>query len=225
MRFLRLIFALAFLLTVGLPALAASSSADAPHLRVQLVVPSSSLARGQAAHAGFYFKLEDGWHVYWKNAGDSGLPPTAKWTLPDGITAGLLQFPAPKRLPLGPLMDFGYDNEVLFPFDFHVASTAATGPALLHAKVDWLVCREVCVPGKAQLEATRTISDQAGPSADVQPDAGLYARLSNRLPQPPPATFKAGFQPIATGFRLAIQTGAKETQAAFFPSDQNVLDN
>jgi thiol:disulfide interchange protein len=217
-------FVVVFLLVAGKLALASSSSADAAHLHVQLVVPASALSAGDSADAGLYFKLEPGWHVYWKNAGDSGEPPRMKWTLPDGIRAGALQFPVPKRLPLGPLMDFGYEDEVLFPFQLNVAANAKSGPAILHAKVDWLVCREVCIPGKAELEATRPVTGQAS-KATVEPDATLYARLGNRLPQPPPSAFKAGFEPTATGFRLTLLTGQKETQASFFPADQNVLDN
>ncbi len=218
-------FALIFLLVSGRLARAASSSADAAHLHVQLVVPASTLTSGESAEAGLYFKLEPGWHVYWKNAGDSGEPPRMKWTLPDGISAGPLQFPVPKRLPLGPLMDFGYEDEVLFPFQLKVAANAKSGPAILHAKVDWLVCREVCIPGKAELEANRPVTSQASKAATVEPDAALYARLGSRLPQSPPAAFKAGFQPTASGFRLTVLTGQKETEASFFPAEQNVLDN
>jgi thiol:disulfide interchange protein len=225
MRFSRLMFSLVFLLAAGLPALAASNSADVAHLHVQLVVPSSTLSPGNSAEAGLYFKLEPGWHVYWKNAGDSGEPPRMKWTLPDGITAGPLQFPAPKRLPLGPLMDFGYEDEVLFPFLVKVGTNAKSVPATLHAKVDWLVCREVCIPGKAELEITRPVTDQASTTAAVEPDASLFARLRNRLPGSEPATFKAGFQPTPTGLRLTVLTGQKETQASFFPADQNIIDN
>ena len=122
-------------------------------------------------------------------------------------------------------MDFGYEGEVLFPFALNIGPAAQSGPAALHAKVDWLVCREVCIPGKAELETTRTVTDQAPKAATVEPDAGLYARLSRGLPLPPPAAFKAGFQPAPTGFRLTVETGQKETQAIFFPADQNILDN
>jgi thiol:disulfide interchange protein/DsbC/DsbD-like thiol-disulfide interchange protein len=225
MRLIRLIFALILLLAAGLPARAVSSSADAQHLHVQLVVPESALVRGHSAKAGLYFKLEPGWHVYWKNPGDSGEPPRMKWTLPEGITATPLQFPAPKRLPLGPLMDFGYEDEVLFPFWISAGPSAKGTEAVLHAKVDWLVCREVCIPGKAELETMRPIAGQPSNAARVEPDAGLYDRLANRVPPPPPSTFKAGFQPTPTGFRLTVLTGQKETQAAFFPANQNILDN
>jgi thiol:disulfide interchange protein len=224
MRQLRTIFGLTLFLAAGAAARAASS-ADVAHLHVQLVFPSATLNQGQSAKAGLYFKLEQGWHVYWKNAGDSGEPPRMKWTLPDGIAAGSLQFPPPTRLPLGPLMDFGYEGEVLFPFDLRVAPNAKPGPAVLHAKVDWLVCREVCIPGKAELETTREVSANSGKGTPVEPEASLYSRLGNRLPQQPPAAFKAGFQPTSGGFRLTVETGQKEAQAFFFPADQNILDN
>jgi len=225
MRLPHLISALILMLATVLPARAVSSSADAQHLHLQLVVPPSALVRGQPAKAGLYFKLEHGWHVYWKNAGDSGEPPRMKWTLPEGIAAGPLLFPAPKRLPLGPLMDFGYEDEVLFPFSITASPDAKGNEAVLHAKVDWLVCREVCIPGKAELEIRRLLANPGDTAYPADADASLYERLSNRVPPAPPATFKAGFKPTAQGFRLTVLTGQKETQAAFFPADQNILDN
>jgi thiol:disulfide interchange protein len=224
MRLPRLIFVLLALLAAGLPARAVSSSADVAHLHVQLVAPDPALGvRGQVAKAGLYFKLELGWHIYWKNAGDSGEPPHIKWTLPQGITVGPLQFPAPERLPLGPLMDFGYEDEVLFPFTVTAGASAKPGPATLHAHVDWLVCREVCIPGKADLEVTREVGGSAGGS--FYQDLLLYERLGDKLPKPLPAGTKATFQPTPTGFGLVVETGQRETEAAFFPEDQNILDN
>ena len=219
----KLIMLLAVLLLAGVPALAVSNSADVAHLHVQLVVPQSTLVTGQAAQAGLYFKLEPGWHVYWKNAGDAGEPPHIKWTLPQGISAGPLEFPAPTRLPVGPLMDFGYENEVLFPFTLNAAAGAPEGPATLHAHVDWLVCREVCIPGKAELEIARTVGGTAG--GPVEPDASLYVRLGDKLPKPLPAGSKLGFTANAAGFKLTVETGQREAQAAFFPADQDVMDN
>jgi thiol:disulfide interchange protein len=223
MRIARLIFGLIILLIAGVPAFAASNSADVAHVHLQLVTPSSTLVHGQTAQAGLYFKLEQGWHVYWKNAGDAGEPPHIKWTLPQGITAGPLQFPVPMRLPVGPLMDFGYENEVLFPFTLNAAPDVNTGPATLHAHVDWLVCREVCIPGKADLEISRTVADAAG--AAIDPDASLFARLGDKLPKPLPPGDKLGFVPTANGFKLTVETGQREMQAAYFPADQDVLDN
>ena len=79
MRRFRFIFGLAFLCAAALPVFAASNSADAVHLHVQLVVPEKVLMAGVPTNAGLYFKLEPGWHVYWKNPGDSGEPTAQEW--------------------------------------------------------------------------------------------------------------------------------------------------
>ena len=73
------------------------------HLTVELLTETSSIAPNRDFLAGLHFILDKGWHIYWINAGDAGEPPRVDWQLPAGITAGALQFPAPQRLPLGPL--------------------------------------------------------------------------------------------------------------------------
>jgi thiol:disulfide interchange protein DsbD len=131
------VFVLLLLLLSGRPVLAASTTAEAPHLRVELLAPGDRLyGHNQLNDAGLYFKLEPGWHIYWINPGDAGQPPRVQWTLPKGITAGPMQFPAPRRLPLGSLMDFGYENEVLFPLKLRVANSVKAGPVSLRATVD-----------------------------------------------------------------------------------------
>jgi thiol:disulfide interchange protein DsbD len=235
MRRFRLIFVLVAALAAALPAKSQLSAPvsepkdtkaafDAPHLRVELLVPGDTLYSDKKLNeAGLYFKLEPGWHIYWKNAGDSGEPPNIQWTLPKGISVTPMQFPAPKRLPLGPLMDYGYENEVLFPFTFHVADSVKAGPAALHAKIDWLVCREVCIPGKAELELTRDVYRGLLNLGLVHPP--LFQQFLDQPPGSLPATDAAVFQPTPTGFRLAVTTGRRETQAEFFPEDQDILDN
>jgi thiol:disulfide interchange protein len=225
MRFCRLITALFVLVVGSIPTLAASDSANAPHVRVQLLVLPQRLNRGEPADAGVYFKLEPGWHVYWKNPGDAGEPPHLRWTLPSGITAGSLQYPAPKRLPLGPLMDFGYEDEVLFPLKLNVANTASPGAATLHAKVDWLVCRASCIPGKAELEVSRNVSDRPAKFSSAASDSALFARLLPLLPKAMPSSFKVGFLRSKGDLRLTIESGKRETEAAFFPADPDVIDN
>lgn len=227
MRRLRLIFVLFATLSAALTARAASDSADAPHLHVQLVFRKAQLYPGGGDHGGLYFKLDPDWHVYWINAGDSGEPPHIKWTLPAGITAGPLQFPAPQRLPLGPLMDFGYENEVVFPFKLEIAPSVRPGTAPLDAKVDWLVCREVCIPGKADLQITQKVLATAPPGGgpDDGPGAQVWKRLAVRLPDALPSGDAAIFQPTPTGFRLAVTTGQRESQAEFFPEEQDILSN
>jgi thiol:disulfide interchange protein len=225
MRIFRRFFAFFVLLAAALPAPALSNAADVPHLHVQLVFPEAQLWPNGSDRAGLYFKLEPGWHVYWQNPGDSGEPPQIRWTLPEGVAAVPMQFPAPKRLPLGPLMDFGYEGEVLFPMKFEVARSANPGTQLLHAKVDWLVCREVCIPGKAELEASvQLVSAAPAVSSISAADEALWRRLAHSLPQPLPKPGKAVFQATSAGFRLSIETGQPESAAEFFPEDRDTVD-
>src|SRR5215475_2855109 len=107
----------------------------AQHLTAELVSLTPSIAPGGTLQVGLVITLEEKWHVYWINAGDSGEPPLINWTLPKGITAGPMQFPIPTRLPLGPLMDFGYEDEVAFPVRLTAASNLKPGPIHLDAKV------------------------------------------------------------------------------------------
>jgi thiol:disulfide interchange protein DsbD len=225
MRPFRLIVVVLALLAAGLPAQAASSSVDAPHVHVQLLSPWP-LNRLDSNEVGLYFKLEPGWHIYWKNPGDAGEPPHVLWKLPAGVTVGPMRFPAPKRLPLGPLMDFGYENEVLFPMDLSVAEAVPLGPLELHAKVDWLVCRAVCIPGKTDFDLHVEVA--APPPMGLATPSNeelLWTRLAKPVPQADPKTLSATFQPTPSGFRLTVETGQRETEASFFPEDQDILDN
>jgi thiol:disulfide interchange protein len=225
---------LAILLILLLPAVfapAASAQSDAHitvkalHLTVTLLVPPAQIYPGQNFTAGLDFKLEDGWHVYWTNAGDSGEPPKIDWKLPAGITAGPMQFPAPTRLPLGPLMDFGYEDEVVFPIPVTVAADfkpSQPQPAL-GGHVTWLVCREVCIPGKADLSITRKAATTAGAADTAAQD--LIAKFEAKIPKALPAEDSAHFQTTPQGFMLGIDTGTKQASAQFFPLDETVIAN
>ena len=199
------------------------TSATAQHLTVALVSSAATIAPGAGFQTGLHFKLEDGWHVYWINAGDSGEPPSIAWTLPKGITAGPLQFPVPQRLPLGPLMDFGYQNEVVFPMDMEVAPTLKPGsPAMLGAKVNWLVCREVCLPGRATLAlALPTGNTPAVNTAGLS----LIQTWNNKLPKPLPANDAVAYATQVEPFHIMVHTSHASAGAQFFPLDQEQISN
>ncbi len=198
--------------------------ADASHLRVELIAPST-LVRGQKVEAGLHFTLESGWHVYWQNAGDAGEPPRLSWKMPKGIAAGPLEFPPPTRLPLGPLMDFGYEREVLFPFSMTVDANAATGNQVLAAHVNWLICREVCLPGHADLELKETVGAQGEPGGLSAAESALLSSAVASLPTAAPAGVTTAFAADGNGFRLAIHTGRRESSAVFFPEDKGIVEN
>ncbi|WP_353068631.1 thioredoxin family protein [Tunturibacter empetritectus] len=197
----------------------------AQHLTAELVSLSPSIAPGGTLQVGLVLTLEEHWHVYWINAGDSGEPPKITWTLPEGITAGPMLFPIPSRLPLGPLMDFGYEDEVAFPVQLTSASSLKPGPIHLDAKINWLVCREVCIPGKAHLGLNLNVVAGDGTSSAPAEPVGAVGEALGLIPKPLPADAKLTITGGKTDFVLNLVTGGRETNAEFYPSDQDQIAN
>ncbi len=188
----------------------------AQHLTAELVSLGPAIAAGGQQAVGLVLTLEEHWHVYWVNAGDSGEPPKIVWTLPQGFAAGPMQFPIPDRLPLGPLMDFGYEDEVAFPVTIAAPADARSGPAHLDAQVSWLVCAEVCVPGKAHLGIDLDVQPGA-PGPAQEPKVGALGEAMTLLPKPLPAGAKVSVAGDAKRFALTV-TGIKRAEDAdFFP--------
>src|ERR1700735_4165769 len=156
----------------------------APHLTAELTSLSPQIAPGGTVQIGLVLTMEEHWHVYWINAGDAGEPPHITWTLPAGGTAGPMQFPPPTRLPVGPLMDFGYEDEVAFPVSITTAPTLKPGKIHLDAHITWLVCAAVCLPGKAHLGLDLNVVP--GPLPDPA-RVGALGEALNKLPQALPA--------------------------------------
>ena len=100
---------------------------ETPEASVRLISRHAAARAGGDAGLAVEFRLAPGWHVYWKNAGDSGLPTNFSWTLPAGLSAGDIDWPTPRQLPIGPLLNFGYDDSVLLPVPVTVTAPAAGG--------------------------------------------------------------------------------------------------
>lgn len=140
----------------ALEALQLGPSVEGPHTRIELGYESESVPRGDSLRIALRFTLEEGWHVYWKNPGDSGLPPKVQWTTPEGIRIeGPLAWPTPHRIAIPPLADYGYDSQLALPYrlqtDAHKWTDARSE---IEARISWLVCKDVCVPGKATVRFT-----------------------------------------------------------------------
>jgi thiol:disulfide interchange protein DsbD len=195
----------------------------ARHLTAEMVSLGPAIAAGGTQTVGLVLTLEDHWHVYWVNPGDSGEPPKITWTLPAGITAGPMQFPIPKQLPLGPLMDFGYEDHVAFPLTISAASTVKPGPVHLDAQVSWLVCAEVCLPGKAHLGIDLNVQPGA-PGPGQEPVVGALGEALTLLPKPLPAGMKFLARGDAQQFELTLAGGQKLEKAEFYPFVQGKTD-
>src|SRR5437763_11641263 len=125
---------------------------EKPKVVASFILEHAAVAPGGTVTVALNEAIRKNWHTYWVNPGDSGAPTTITWHLPPGWTAGQLQWPYPKRLPLGPLMSFGYEDQVALlsdltaPQDVRPGSTAEIG-----AEVAWLVCSDICIPEDTHL--------------------------------------------------------------------------
>jgi thiol:disulfide interchange protein DsbD len=195
----------------------------AQHLTAELVSLGPAIAPGGTQEIGLVFTIDEHWHVYWINAGDSGEPPKITWTLPTGIAAGAMQFPIPERLPLGPLMDFGYEDEVAFPVAISAAPTVKPGKVHLDAQVSWLVCAQVCLPGKAHLGLDLNVQPGAAQPAQ-EPPVGALGEAMTLIPKPLPAGMSFSVKGDAQQFELTLTDGKRETDAEFYPYDKDPTD-
>ena len=157
-RFARLLRAAVLAAAAGVPLVAlaqfgSSTSAvvSTDQVRAELLVHAPDGAHaGQTVWVGLQLVHQPGWHTYWKNSGDSGLPTDLQWVLPAGVSAGPIAWPAPKKIPIGNLANYGYEGTVLLPVPLTV--TSAFSPPLLSGdiavklKASWLVCKQECIP-------------------------------------------------------------------------------
>ena len=179
----------------------------------ELVAASTAVVPGQVLQAGLRIKHDPHWHTYWIVPGDSGLPTQIKWTLPPGWSAGPIEWPVPQRFPVGPLMNFGYDGEVLLPVALTPPADLQPGQTVeLAARADWLICADVCIPGGADLKLALPVGAQAAPSAR----AALFASTRAKIPQP--RALEAASATIEeTRIRLAFAAGIEIDRVEYFP--------
>ncbi len=150
-----------------------------PHSTAELIAEHREVAPGQVATLALRLKLEKGWHVYWRNPGDSGMATSIAWQLPEEFSAGPIQWPTPHRIDVGPITSYGYDNEVLLLTDVAVPANFKGRSAEFRAKADWLVCKEICIPASADLDANVTLSNTT--TRDTTRSA-LFDRTRTDLP-------------------------------------------
>ncbi len=210
------------LLTAGT---AVAQPVQAKHAQVELLSRQSAFTPGRNLLLGVHFVLENGWHIYWINPGDSGQPPVFKWQLPPGFTAGEIQWPRPQRLQSSSqVVDYGYHDEVLLAVPVRVSPTASTSAAAqITLDTKWLICREVCLPDHAQLHLSLPLAASA-PSQNAAA-ATLFAAAAQRMPKPLPATWRTRFNARKDDLILVVETGKPITSGEFFPLDPDQIEN
>jgi len=151
MRLKILVFLFALLAPLARPALAQ----DQNHARLTVTPEFSQIEPGATLYVAIKHDLDEGWHIYWRNPGDSGEPPRLKWHLPEGFTEGPLHWPIPKRIPYGPLTNYGYEGSATLIQELRApAASLPEGPLTIGIDIDVLVCKEICIPEYHKAEFT-----------------------------------------------------------------------
>jgi thiol:disulfide interchange protein DsbD len=210
------------LAVLGVACVANAEPVRTAHVEAELVPAASALTPGATLTVALRLKMEKGWHTYWQNPGESGLPTTLAWQLPPDLAAGPIQWPAPRALPAGPLINYGYEGEVLLLTDIAASGAfAASIPATIRARADWLVCREICIPEGADLALTLPVQAQSSPGPTW---GAAIERARASIPRP-----LAGWNVSATGqgdrVELALTGAAGDPgEIRFFPFAQGQIE-
>ncbi|MGQ0586968.1 MAG: protein-disulfide reductase DsbD family protein, partial [Gammaproteobacteria bacterium] len=174
--------ALLALAALCLAAPCAAAPVVTPHVEAELVAENTGWLAGGTNWVALSLKPEPGWHTYWRNPGDSGLPTTLKWTLPAKWTAGEIAWPYPSVHKLDDLVNYGYDGQTLHLVPIGVPS-GAEGERTIKALAKWLVCSDICIPGQAEVSLTLPVADVAAADPVWSP---RFADARARLPRPEP---------------------------------------
>jgi len=159
-------------------AAAAAAAAQSGRASAVWVSPSATVEPGKPLQTAIRMVHDPGWHSYWINPGEAGLPTTVEWKLPPGWKCEGLQVPAPIRFVSGGLAGFGYEGTVLIPVTL-IPPEDFTGEARLAATISWLACSEEgCVPGEAELH----LDLRAGQYAATDDEADIR-QAHDKLPK------------------------------------------
>jgi thiol:disulfide interchange protein/DsbC/DsbD-like thiol-disulfide interchange protein len=200
-----LLLSLLFLTLAAASARAAeSASVVSKHATASLVAASDSVGPDGTARVALRLRLAPGWHTYWRNPGDAGTPPALAFSLPAGFSAGAIEWPAPERIPEGPLMTYGYRDEVMLP----VTLTGPAGALAVGLHAEWLVCAKVCIPESGDFRLDLPAGDGA-PGAE----AALFTAAAARMPRPSPWAATIGPDGALT------VTGPRGVRDAYFFAD------
>ncbi|MBS1705122.1 MAG: hypothetical protein JST40_04555 [Armatimonadetes bacterium] len=197
-----------------------SSPFDDPPLKsVQLTPLTRGYEPGKLLTLAVKITLKSGWHTYWINPGDSGMPPKLNWTLPTGWRVKSVVWPAPHRITADGIVSFGYEDEVLAKAEL-MTSTNPLEEAKIGLELSALVCQQQCLP--ASTSAVVTISATESPQVDGEEVKALEAV---HYPQPLKSSTPINVQWGKEALLSFSYENSSATQFEFYPSAAGVLNH
>lgn len=182
---------------------------------------------GAAIWLGLQLRHLPGWHTYWINPGDSGLPTSFAWELPRAWPEPVPSWPMPERIAVGPLMNFGYEGDLWVPLRLQIPASAGAGNYTLKARINWLMCSDVCIPGGADLALNLELGAAQGTPSRVEPALAALKQALQAVPQQE-IEAKAEVQGERVILKLARPPGdmpAKVPAVAYFPEQAGWMVN
>ena len=211
----RALLAITFMALLPGPAQAIESApVQSARAVATLVSDVDTVQAGRPFRLGLRLRMVPGWHTYWQNPGDAGVPPELTLALPPGSVAGPVQWPVPQRLPEGPVMAYGYTGEVLLP----VQVTPGLDALHIEASATWLVCEQICVPEEGRF----SLDLPQGPAAPSL-EAPLFATADARMPQPSLFTAQIGLDGTLSLLGAGL-SAATVRDAWFFPAAADLIE-
>ena len=142
---MKIIILLALLIVFPVYYSAATVKQDA--VSAQIIPQYESIKPGSLFEIGVLFKMEPGWHIYWQNPGDAGLPTEINWEMPDGFEIVKQKYPYPSQFEFSIFANYGYKNEVLISTVFKAPEKTDNRKLIFRAEYTWLMCKEKCIKG------------------------------------------------------------------------------
>jgi thiol:disulfide interchange protein/DsbC/DsbD-like thiol-disulfide interchange protein len=215
---------------------APSDTSDAsPHSDASLATSVTGIAPGETFTVALDIEMEEGWHTYWMNPGDSGEPLTIEWDLPNGFTAGAIQWPFPHRYDAQVLTSYAYSDRVLLPVEMHAPDDLPVGETVtLTGEAEWLICAEVCLPASGTVQRTFAVGES--PVSAPRQEARRVHSFQNQVPVDAPSWQMQASQSTGS-YALAFTradgpvpdvgsgSSGKNGEVQFFPDDADILDH
>ena len=185
---------------------------------IELISETYSIQSGNDFLVGIKFKLEKNWHTYWENPGDAGEGASIEWNLPRGVKASAILWPGPERIPVDPLMTFGYNDEVVLLTKISTDGNLVF-PLNIKAQVGWFTCKDICIPQEGNVDIL--IEEGSFYSSDHQKEIQLY---SEKVPDKFSQNYRVEKLDNKYFLQTDIDDGEHFNEVYFFPKEYGLTD-
>jgi len=195
----------------------AESFFNASESNLSLITESDLISSDETILVGLKFKLNPGWHTYWENPGDAGAGATVVWELPPNFTATEILWPGPKKIPVEPLMTYGYEDEALLLTKI-TSPKVLTYPVNIRAKVSWFTCKDICLPQEGEV----SIKLYQGSKSENKSTLTLR-EMEKTVPTDLSSPYRVNLMDNKIFLQFERENAQKITSAYFFPAEYGFI--